>query len=260
MPIDMDMDIAEYVAKPIVKPDKPLKNGKRGPKGSYPAMLPKQDAKNYTEEKNISWGHPVVQRLIGSLAAAGFTNAQISGMIGVSESGLCHQIKRHPQIEESLLKGRSEATCNVVAASYKRALGYTYKEDHVTKCGDIIQVRKHMPGNPQMQMFWLNNRDPENWQTIKNQMITENGIGNKLDEPEQDKITKLFGNLFTANPKLTVRECKFQDESAFASGQELGGTAAVRGDVQGMSADSVQDDVLDVPAQERAEREEAHTL
>lgn len=245
MPLDLNTTVEEYMARPV----------KRGRPVKIEATATVIDTKEIqtTKEKFINWSSPAMQRVVGGLAAKGFTNKEISEILGITESGLCHQQKRHPEIEESLLKGRSQATQNVVAATYKRAMGYTYKEDHVTKDGDIIQIRKHMPGNPQIQMYWLNNRDPENWQTIKGQLNTDNGIGIESNEPEQDKITKLFGKLFKANTCGSVIECGFQDESAFASGQELRSKTAVCSDVPGVSTDSVQDDVLDVSAQKGTE-------
>lgn len=200
--------------------------------------------------ERIDWKSPATAIVVQKLAQSGMTNTEIAKMLDVSGACLTQQKKMHPHIENALLEGRSKATVNVIAETYKRATGYTYTEEVLNKDGSIVKLKKHMPANPTMQIFWLTNRDGDNWKNSRELKIQqENSLGVSSGSPERDKIRRLYGTIFGEDTDRTVRECSFSDEAArdISSGQVDAGD--ICGDVPVETPDSVQDDVLDIPAE-----------
>lgn len=108
--------------------------------------------------------------LITGWARKGLTDEQISKNMGVAYSTLREWKKKFSAIEAALKKGKEVVDFEVEGALYKRAMGYEVEEEKtyiqevdgkITKRKEII--KKHIPGETAAQIFWLKNRNPEEW-------------------------------------------------------------------------------------------------
>lgn len=204
----------------------------------------------------LKWNNPLIAKICERLAMKGLKDYEIADLLDIRQSSFSIVKNKYPDIGEAVIEGRSKATQKIVAALYKRATGYDYYEETLDKDGNVRKLKKHMPSNPVCQLFWLTNRDPENWKhraelTDSNR---QNGIGRSSETPETDKIKRLYGRVFGEDTDGTVRECSFSDETSRGDSQGPGDEGDIRGDVSAESADSIQDDVLDIPAKECTEQ------
>jgi len=96
-------------------------------------------------------------------ARDGLTDEQIASNIGISRSTLNTWKDKYSDISDTLKKGKEVVDYAVENALLKRALGYTEKEQKLTKDGEIIEIEKEVPGDVTAQIFWLKNRKPDKW-------------------------------------------------------------------------------------------------
>jgi hypothetical protein len=96
-------------------------------------------------------------------ARDGLTDEQIAKNMKISPATLYNWKKDHLEILESLKKGKEVVDYEVENALLKRALGYTIKEEKLTKDGELVEVEKEVPGDVTAQIFWLKNRKPDVW-------------------------------------------------------------------------------------------------
>lgn len=109
-------------------------------------------------------------------ARDGLTDEQIAENMGIRRPTLYDWKKKHPDISDTLKKGKEVVDLQVENALLKRALGYKY--DEVTKeLGTTVdeekgfikamvetkRVTKEVQGDVTAQIFWLKNRRPDRW-------------------------------------------------------------------------------------------------
>lgn len=126
------------------------------------------------------------------LAEKGFTDEEVAAVFNVTEQTINNWKKQFPQFFESLKKGKAIADQKVVQSLYQRALGYSHPEVHITNYqGDITKtdIIKHYPPDTTACIFWLKNRDKENWRDDKNL-----NVGGQEDSPLNIKVTLTNGN------------------------------------------------------------------
>ncbi len=108
-----------------------------------------------------------------SLAAMGATNEEIAGAIGISVRTIIRWAKEHESFGKALAEGKGVSDAKVVRSLYQRATGYEYTEKkkivEYDKEGNIKPVRveetkKFVPPDVTAQIFWLKNRQRQNWQ------------------------------------------------------------------------------------------------
>ena len=93
--------------------------------------------------------------MIFKLYKLGLTDKQVADIINISVSTLNTYKKKYPDFLESLKKGKEISDNNVVEALYQKATGYNGLPPDTTAC-----------------IFWLKNRQPENWRD--KQVIDQN--------------------------------------------------------------------------------------
>ena len=80
----------------------------------------------------------------------------------------------------ALKKGKEIADYEVENALFKRAIGYTVKEEivEIMPNGDekIKTIKKHIPGDVTAQIFWLKNRQRSKWRDKQDIEIQDNNI------------------------------------------------------------------------------------
>lgn len=109
---------------------------------------------------------PEYENQVLILAEKGFTDKDIADVFEVTETTINNWKKQFPQFFESIKKGKSVADEKVVQSLYQRALGYSHPEVHITNYQGIItktNIIKHYAPETTACIFWLKNRDKENW-------------------------------------------------------------------------------------------------
>lgn len=96
-------------------------------------------------------------------ARDGLTDEQIAKNMQVSTATLYNWKKDYLEILEALKKGKEVVDYEVENALLKRALGYTVKEEKLTKDGEVVELEREVPGDVTAQIFWLKNRKPAEW-------------------------------------------------------------------------------------------------
>ncbi len=100
------------------------------------------------------------------LCLLGATDVEIADFFGVTPQTLYNWDEAHPEFLESRARGKVSADANVANRLYKRALGYSHPEVHVSAFqGDITLTNlvKHYPPDTQAATWWLKNRQPAKW-------------------------------------------------------------------------------------------------
>lgn len=117
---------------------------KRGRKGKYEShILPKWDD-------------------IAEAAKMGATDKEIADMLDIHKATFCEYKKKHPELNEHLIKHRQKAVFELKAALFKRGKGYAYSEKTITENDDGITTKtvyKHMPADPACAMILLKHWD-----------------------------------------------------------------------------------------------------
>lgn len=100
------------------------------------------------------------------LCKLGATDRELADFFGVAESTLHLWKLEHPKFSESLKIGKEQADLRVKRSLYARAVGYSHPDVHVSNFQGAVTLTpivKHYPPDPTSGIFWLKNRDPENW-------------------------------------------------------------------------------------------------
>ena len=96
-------------------------------------------------------------------ARDGLTDEQIAQNIGINPATLYDWKNKYDEISKTLKKGKEVVDYEVENALLKRALGYTIKEEKLTKDGCVVELEREVPGDVTAQIFWLKNRKPDVW-------------------------------------------------------------------------------------------------
>ncbi|MCK5640658.1 MAG: helix-turn-helix domain-containing protein [Gammaproteobacteria bacterium] len=141
---------------------KPRKNGKDGDKGKHAGGRPSKFKPEYTKQAYY-------------LGLKGFTDDEVAEIFGVTTRTIHKWKKDFPQFFHSLKKGKAVADQKVVQSLYQRALGYSHPEVHISANKGVVvktNVIKHYPPDTTACIFWLKNRDRENWRDRQQHEIT----------------------------------------------------------------------------------------
>lgn len=98
------------------------------------------------------------------LAAQGLTMEQIASVLGMGQTTLYKNKKNNTNFAKAIKKGQSKGLANVTNALFTQAMG----------------------GNITAMIFYLKNRDPENWEDVQKRHYF--GKGNEALFPKEYKI------------------------------------------------------------------------
>jgi hypothetical protein len=95
----------------------------------------------------------------------GNTDAQLANVLGVSEDTI-NVWKKDKTFFQVLKEAKDQADSRVVESLYARATGYSHNAIHFSAYEGIVTETpyvEHYPPDPTSMIFWLKNRDKENW-------------------------------------------------------------------------------------------------
>lgn len=128
-------------------------------------------------------------RDVCAFARAGLTDWEIAQHYNTTRQTFLNWKDAHPEIQQALDEGRSEATARVARTMYEKATGYSFKSEKIFQYeGEVIRAEtiEHVPPDTTAAIFWLKNRDPENWRDVRQ---IEADI--RVPEAEEGAITGL---------------------------------------------------------------------
>lgn len=127
--------------------------------------------------------------LLGAWARDGLTDEQIAQKMEIHPATLYDYKKKYPEISESLKKNKDIADVEIENELYKSAQGQTItlkkpikvkEEKQVQGKGKVVTERIEyvdeeifIPANVTAQIYWLNNRKPEQWRNKHKAEITK---------------------------------------------------------------------------------------
>jgi transposase-like protein len=129
--------------------------------------------------------------IIEGLCRNGYTNKEIALKIGIAEGTIYEWIKKYPELAEVLKRTKEIVDLDVEKALLSRALGYTVTETETTTTQNNIKVKtitKHIAPDVTACIFWLKNRQPDNWRD-KQVVETENKAMEKLLQEHAQALT-----------------------------------------------------------------------
>ena len=139
------------------------------------------------------WLTPESLTLIRGMACMGKSQEQIAACMGISPSTLRNWQKQYPEIASALAFGKENADYAVMEALHRKAVGYTtplkktYKLKHTEfdpesgkKVLEYEELQTgidetHVPADTRAEIFWLQNRCPEDWVEDKTEALQEGG-------------------------------------------------------------------------------------
>ena len=119
--------------------------GKRGPKSSFDHRA---------------------QSILRLAYERGCTDEEAAELCGVTVQTIHNWRKANPEIFEALRDWKAQADGRVERSLYERALGYSHPEEKIfVHEGVVTRVAtvKHYPPDPTSMIFWLKNRQPQQW-------------------------------------------------------------------------------------------------
>ncbi len=121
------------------------------------------------------------------LCLLGLTDVQLADAFGINPQTLYNWQDKHTTFRAAIQRGKKEADSHVVHALYKKAIGYSHPDVHISNHkGEITitDIIKHYPPDTGACIFWLKNRQRDNWRDINSTELTgRNGgpIEHKID-------------------------------------------------------------------------------
>ena len=108
------------------------------------------------------------------LCLLGATNAQLADFFSVNEDSIMAWIKKHKAFGDAVTRGKKIADAEVAQSLYHRAKGYSHEDTQINVVnvkGEPKTVRntytKQYAPDVTACIFWLKNRDRENWRDVK---------------------------------------------------------------------------------------------
>lgn len=143
------------------------------------------------------------------LSQDGLTDVELAEYFGIAARTFYEWQKRFPEFRSAVVNGKKPANKRVAGALYRKATGYTIRFTEITRERAIdkngrkrlvvtkeVDKAQHVPADTQAAMFFLKNRDPEQWRDRQEHEITgkDGGpietriiIGSHENDPTGDK-------------------------------------------------------------------------
>jgi len=131
-----------------------------------------------------------VAEIIGEL---GGTDAKLAVALGIKPNSLDVWKKRNPELVKTLNQRKLVADQAVEKSLYQRALGYSHKSEKIflSKDGEIVRAEtvEHYPPDPTSCIFWLKNRQQEEWRERREPDINQTNV--QINGAARDLVTSI---------------------------------------------------------------------
>lgn len=194
--------------KPI-KPRGPSKNPSKSKLGktheSKLGISHDEDVESEQEEAR-SVGRPTLYRdeyveQVRRLALLGLTNDEMAKFFGVGPSTFDRWMATHDEFRCAINESKLLADGDVALSLYKRALGYSHPDVHISNFQGMITVTdivKHYPPDTGAAFIWLKNRQPHKW---KDKVEVKEDINLNIFPPKE-----VLKELFDASLKRSTEK------------------------------------------------------
>lgn len=129
---------------------------------------------------------------VETFAGFGLTDIQIGNVLGVSEVTV-NKWKKDKQFCLALKKGKNKADSEVIKSLYKRATGFEHPNEIYFSSyrGSVTETlyKKYYVPDVVAQIFWLKNRQPEQWREKVESVVT-------IDDARE--LAKIFSTMVLA--------------------------------------------------------------
>jgi len=136
---------------------------------------------------------PMYCRQARELCLLGATDKELATFFCVDEKTVNTWKIMHPQFLQSLKEGKDEADGRVRKSLFQRAIGYSHADVHISNFKGLIKITpimKHYPPDPTSCIFWLKNRQPEQWRDQTNVKV-EHEFTAKITQAQESLEEKL---------------------------------------------------------------------
>lgn len=109
---------------------------------------------------------PEYQEITYKLCLLRSTEAEMANVFGVDEKTFNRWKKQHPELRQSIARGREYADANVAERLYNRAVGYEIDAVKIFNSPDgpvYAPYREHIPADVNAASLWLRNRHRDKW-------------------------------------------------------------------------------------------------
>lgn len=150
--------------------------------GSFSVVLYGKDGEDMAKGVYEEWIQGDGLLKIKGWARKGLTNDQIAENIGINRDTLYSWAKKYPDFADALKKTKEVTVYEVENAMLKAAKGYFVTETKTitNKDGKVIRIEKNekwIAPNTTAQIFYLKNKDPENWRERNDiSLVESNGV------------------------------------------------------------------------------------
>lgn len=150
---------------------------------------------------------------VEQLARLGWTNAQMAAFFGIPKKTWDDWILKKPAFKAAVADWKREADARVERSLYERAMGYSHPEDRIfCQEGKIIiqPTVKHYPPDTTACIFWLKNRQPEQWRDRADGAAQGTGVYEELLEKvnllleKREPLRQTGGDPGTVSTRLQV--------------------------------------------------------
>ena len=121
------------------------------------------------------------------LCLLGATDQQLADFFGTKEQTINNWKNKYPSFFDALKAGKAQADANVASSLYSRAMGYEHDEDKIFLGKDnvpvVVPTKKRYPPDPTSMIFWLKNRQPQEWRDRQEVAVT-GGLEFSIKKPE----------------------------------------------------------------------------
>jgi len=141
---------------------------------------------------------PVFCEQVVKLCRLGAKDEEIADFFHVTVATLNTWKLKDPVFLEALKEGKKEADANVANSLYHRAIGFEHEDTHISNYqGEITKtpVTKRYPPDTTACIFWLKNRDKENWRDVRSNEHTGKD-GGPIETKEVDEFDAARRMLF----------------------------------------------------------------
>jgi len=124
----------------------------------------------------------------------GATDEQLAEFFNVAKSTINLWKQKQPKFLDALKRGKVSADANIAHSLYRRGIGYSCPETHVSNYqGNITltEITKHYPPDTTACIFWLKNRQPDKWRDKIELNTTVKLDKETLDLIESQFVTKM---------------------------------------------------------------------